>query len=118
MFDWRAIKRWGLKERNLPQGSIVLNRQPTVWESYKAYIIGGISLILLETLLIIGLLWQQARRRKAETELAIAFEAAQESERALPPGRQHCPSNDLDVRSRQAVQLLQSALAGVHRSAA
>ena len=36
MFDWRAVKRWGLKESEIPPGSIVLNRQPTVWESYKA----------------------------------------------------------------------------------
>src|SRR5205814_2477064 len=34
LFDWRALKRWGLKEENLPPGSIVLNRERTVWESY------------------------------------------------------------------------------------
>jgi PAS domain S-box-containing protein len=66
MFDWRSLQRWGLKERDLPAGSIVLNPQRSVWESYKAYIIGGISLILFEALLIGGLLWQRARRRKAE----------------------------------------------------
>ncbi len=74
MFDWRALKRWGLKERDLPFGSVVLNRQPTVWEAYKAYIIAGISLILVETLLILGLLWQRSRRRTAETELAITYD--------------------------------------------
>ena len=67
MFDWRAIKRWGLKDSEIPPGSIVLNRQPTVWESYRWYIISGISLILLEASLIGGLVWQRARRRKAET---------------------------------------------------
>jgi PAS domain S-box-containing protein len=66
MFDWRSLKRWGLKEKDLPAGSTVLNRQPTVWESDKAYIISGISLILFEALLIGGLLWQRARRRNAE----------------------------------------------------
>ena len=81
MFDWRALRRWGLKESNLPPGSMVLNRQSTVWESYKSYIIGGIFLILVETLLILGLLWQRARRREVETQLAITFEAVQESER-------------------------------------
>lgn len=80
MFDWRAIKRWGLIEKNLPAGSIVLNRQPTVWETYKWYIIGGISLIVLEALLIGALIAQRARRRKAENQLAAAFKAAQESE--------------------------------------
>ena len=44
------------------------------WELYKAYIIGSISLILVEALLIFGLLWQRARRRKVEAELAITNE--------------------------------------------
>ncbi|PYU20816.1 MAG: hypothetical protein DMG30_19730 [Acidobacteria bacterium] len=74
MFDWQALRRWGLKENDLPPRSIVLNRRLTVWESYKSYIIGGISLLLLETLLIFGLLWQRAKRRKAETELAITYD--------------------------------------------
>ena len=74
MFDWKALKRWGLNEKNLPPGSIVLNRQPTVWESYKWYIVSGIALILLEALLIGGLVWQRARRRRAEADLAITYD--------------------------------------------
>ncbi len=74
MFDWRAIKRWGLKESALPPGSIVLNRQPSGWESYKWYIISGIFLILVEALLIGGLARQRARRRKAETDLAVTYD--------------------------------------------
>jgi PAS domain S-box-containing protein len=74
MFDWRALKRWGLKESNLPPGSIVLNRQLTVWESFKWYIVSGIALILLEALLIGGLVWQRARRRKVETDLAVTYD--------------------------------------------
>src|SRR6185369_15151130 len=71
MFDWRALKRWGLKESNLPPGSVVLNRQATFWELYKRYVITGISLILLEAFLIFALLVQRARRRDAENTLAI-----------------------------------------------
>ena len=59
MFDWRALHRWGLKERDLPPGSIVLNRQSTVWESYKWYIIAGIVLFLSQTALLLALLWQR-----------------------------------------------------------
>ena len=69
MFDWQALKRWGLKESALPPGSIVLNRQPTVWESYKAYIVGSISLMLVEALLIFGLVWQRERAKRAEAQL-------------------------------------------------
>jgi PAS domain S-box-containing protein len=66
MFDWRALKRWGLKERDLPAGSIVINRQPTMWELYKWYVIAGVSLFIFQALLIFGLLWQRAGRLKSE----------------------------------------------------
>ncbi len=69
LFDWRALKRWGMNEKNLPPGSIVLNRQPTAWEAYKRYIIIGIAVMFAETLLIFGLLWQRKRRKKSEVRL-------------------------------------------------
>ncbi|MGA7316762.1 MAG: ABC transporter substrate binding protein, partial [Silvibacterium sp.] len=28
-FDWRALQRWGIKESDLPVGSVVLHRRPT-----------------------------------------------------------------------------------------
>ena len=42
----------------------MINREPTIWESYKWYIIGGVVLILVETLLIFGLVWQRAREKR------------------------------------------------------
>jgi PAS domain S-box-containing protein len=72
MFDWRALRRWGLKESHLPPGSIVLNWQPTFWEHNKWYIGGGFSVILAEALLIFGLLSQRTRRKAVETNLMIA----------------------------------------------
>ena len=94
MFDWSALKRWGIKESSLPLGSVVLNRQPTFWELYKWYVIGGISLMLLEALLIFGLLWQRRRAKKAEGELAIAYDRLR---MAVESGRS--VGWDLDVRS-------------------
>ncbi len=69
MFDWRALKRWGLRESDLPLGSIVFNRQPGFWGLYKRYVIGGIFLFLVQALIIAALLWQRARRRQTEAEL-------------------------------------------------
>lgn len=66
VFDWRALKRWGFREKDLPPGSIVLNRQRTVWESYKWYIAGCVVLIALQTSLILGLLRQRKGRRRSE----------------------------------------------------
>ena len=80
MFDWRALKRWGLKEGALPPGSIVLNRQTTVWESNKWYILGGTSLLGLQALVIGALMWQRAGRKKAETEMVLSNNRLRESE--------------------------------------
>jgi PAS domain S-box-containing protein len=74
MFDWRALHRWGFSESDLPPGSIVLNREPTLWDSYKWYIVGGVCLLFAQTSLIAGLLWQRATRRKAEAELALTYD--------------------------------------------
>ena len=72
IFDWRALRRWRLKERDLPPGSVLRYRQPDAWELYRWYILGGIALILVETALIVGLLWHRRRRKEAETELVIS----------------------------------------------
>jgi PAS domain S-box-containing protein len=69
MFDWRALKRWGLKASDLPPGSIVLNREPSFWEIYKRYIVAGLLLLIVQALIIFALLWQRARRRKVERDL-------------------------------------------------
>ncbi len=79
MFDWRALKRWGMNEKNLPPGSIVLNRQPTIWESYKWYVISGIALILSEALLIGGLVWQRAELKGSEERHRVIVEAASDA---------------------------------------
>jgi PAS domain S-box-containing protein len=63
LFDWRALKRWGFNERDLPAGSIVLNRQPTLMEAYGRYVFGGLVLLFAQLLLILQLLRQRAKER-------------------------------------------------------
>ena len=79
MFDWRAMQRWGLRKSDLPPGSVLLNYEPTVWEAYKWYIVGGIVLLLLQTLLIFALVRQRARRRKTENELRVTYDRLRQS---------------------------------------
>jgi len=74
MFDVRVLDRWHIKEGDLPPGSILLNRKPSVWESYKWYIVTVGALLLLQTLLITQLLLQRTKRRRAENQLAITYE--------------------------------------------
>jgi signal transduction histidine kinase/ABC-type uncharacterized transport system substrate-binding protein len=72
MFDWRALQRWGLKESNLPPGSVVLNREPNLWERGRKYFVVGIAVIFLQAISILALFRQRVRKRKTDAELAEA----------------------------------------------
>ena len=83
-YDWRELQRWKIDEKLLPPGSTVLYRTPGLWEQHRALIIGGISICVVETLLIAGLVVNRIRRRHAERSLsesedrvALAADAAQ-----------------------------------------
>jgi PAS domain S-box-containing protein len=69
LFDWRQLRRWKISESSLPSGSVVLYRQPNIWDSYKYYILGAVLLSVTETLLTLGLLWQRAKWKKAQKSL-------------------------------------------------
>jgi signal transduction histidine kinase len=67
--DWRQIRRWGISEARIPAGTVIKFRDATIWERYTAYIIGASAVLLAQTALIIGLLVQAARRRRAEDQV-------------------------------------------------
>jgi PAS domain S-box-containing protein len=67
--DWRQLRRWNIPESALPPGAIVSYRQPTFWERYGKYAGVVLLLILVQAMLIIGLLWQRTRNRKANLRL-------------------------------------------------
>ncbi len=67
--NWQALRRWNIPESALPPGSVVLHREPTLWERYRRYVLAAIAVIVAQALLIAGLLWQRARKRKAEAVL-------------------------------------------------
>jgi len=70
MVDWRVLRRWGIGESRLPAGTVVRYREPTVWDAYKWRILGGVAVCLAEAVLIVALLLQRVRRRRAETTAA------------------------------------------------
>jgi len=69
-YDWRELQRWKISADRLPPGSIVLFREPTVWERYRAWIVAGVSVCLVQALLISGLLANLVKRRRAERSLS------------------------------------------------
>jgi signal transduction histidine kinase len=74
--DWRQLRRWGLSDARIPEGTVVLFREPSVWERYRPYLIGGAALVLAQTVMIVALFIQRTSRRRAESDV-------QEKERQL-----------------------------------
>jgi signal transduction histidine kinase len=66
MVDWRQLRRFGIPEANLPPDTVVLNREPSMWERYRWRVLGAGALCLGQLVLIVALLVQGRRRRRAE----------------------------------------------------
>jgi ABC transporter substrate binding protein len=107
--DWRQLRRWNIPESALPPGTRVLYRDPTLWQRHWKYIIAASAVMVVHSVLIVGLLRQ---RTKTEGGSCHSRERTAFSSR-----HQHGAGDDLDVRTRSIVHLLQPAVAGFHRAA-
>ncbi|HEY6506425.1 MAG TPA: HAMP domain-containing sensor histidine kinase, partial [Vicinamibacterales bacterium] len=68
LFDWRELERWGIPESRVPPGSTVRYRRPTLWSEYRSTVLTGVGALILQSLLIVGLLYQRRARQRAEGE--------------------------------------------------
>ena len=66
-FDWRELQKWGIPESRLPPGSIVRYRAPSLWSEYKFTLLSAAGALLVQSSLIVGLLYQRRARQRAET---------------------------------------------------
>ncbi|HEV8543118.1 MAG TPA: PAS domain S-box protein [Verrucomicrobiae bacterium] len=83
-YDWRELRRWNISEEQLPSGSRVLFRQPTVWDRYKGRIIAIFSVCAIEAVLILLLLANLVERRRAERSLSETAERFRSAANAAP----------------------------------
>ena len=85
LFDWRALRRWGFKESDLPPGSTVIFRELSVWERTKWIWISGLFIILFLAALAAYLQYsrkQLRQARDAQLQLSGLLINAQEMERS------------------------------------
>jgi signal transduction histidine kinase len=85
IFNWPQLQRWGVKESNLPPGSEIRFRNPSVWDQYRAQVLAAIAAVLVQAALIAWLLYERQQRQRSEAaahELSGSLINAQEQERA------------------------------------
>ena len=73
-FDWRELRRWGVKLADLPPDSIIGFKEPTLWEQYRWYILAVVGVSGLQGVLIVGLLLNRLRLRSAHARLRTSEE--------------------------------------------
>lgn len=67
-FDWRQMQRFGISDSQLPPGSTVYFREPSVWERYLWLIASVVAVFLIQAGLIAILLREHRRRQFAEVQ--------------------------------------------------
>ena len=98
IFDYRVMERFGVKPEDLPVGAQIINRPFfSVWDRYRWQIISAISLLGVETALIVLLLHIARGRRKAL--------AALDEERTLLEQRVVERTHELQVANEQLANL-------------
>jgi signal transduction histidine kinase len=85
LFDWRALRRWGLSEKDLPAGSTVLHRRLSLWQRSKPIWISALLIILALSVLAAYLQFSRKElrlARDAQMQLSGRLIDAQEKERS------------------------------------
>ena len=82
-FDWRQLKRWDVDQHQLPPHSDVRFREVTFWDQHQWAAIVMVSVVVIQSALISGLLFQRARRRRAEGALRDTESALRVSDRQV-----------------------------------
>jgi signal transduction histidine kinase len=67
--DWRQLRRWMIAEASVPHGTDIRFRDPSVWERYRTAVVTVLTVVTAQAVMIVALIVQRVRRRRAEGEL-------------------------------------------------
>jgi len=70
--DARQLARWGMAETALPDDTLILFKEPTLWEEHRNSVIGALAIMAIQMALIGALVMQIFRRRRLEHEMQVA----------------------------------------------
>jgi len=116
IFDWRELQRWGISESRLAAGSVVRYRGPSLWREYRGTVLSALGVLIVQSLLIVGLLYQRRARQRAEMaskrNLALAVDASRrETMSALTSSIGHELAQPFSsiIHNAQALQMMVAA---------
>ena len=72
VLDARQLVRWAIPRSRVPAEAEILFDEPTVWQRYRQWILGGVAALITQAVVIVGLLVERRRRREALKSAAEA----------------------------------------------
>jgi signal transduction histidine kinase len=69
VYDWKELRRWGIAETRVPKDSIFINKDLSLFERYKIYVIVTLIFLIFQTVIIIFLIDINRKRKKASAQL-------------------------------------------------
>jgi PAS domain S-box-containing protein len=67
--DARQLERWKIPEENIPTGTLISFKKPTLWEEHRNIVLAAAFVIVLQAIMISALLLQIFARKRAEISL-------------------------------------------------
>ena len=115
IFDWRELQRWGIPESRCRRERRAY-RAPSLWNEYKATVLSAAGALVIQSLLIVGLLYERRARQRAEIDsrknLALAADTSRrETMSALTSSIAHDLGQPLSsmMYNAQALQMMVAA---------
>ena len=68
VFDAQQLKRFSLSAKQLPQGSLIINVEPSFWQVNKLQILISVFIILVQIIFLVALYQSLRTRKKIEIE--------------------------------------------------
>jgi C4-dicarboxylate-specific signal transduction histidine kinase/ABC-type uncharacterized transport system substrate-binding protein len=69
LINWKALKKWHVSESRIPEEATVLYREPSLWGQHPRLSVATAGTLVLQSLLIVGLIVQRSRWKRAEESL-------------------------------------------------
>ncbi len=74
IFQWAQLQRWGLDESKLPAHSLVVGKPARIWQQHPVATLAMLAFEILQSGLIVALLWQRRQKRTATEKLSESEE--------------------------------------------
>jgi signal transduction histidine kinase len=86
-YNWQEMQRWGISESRLPPGSEIHFRPPTIWQQYFWHMVALLTALALQTALIVGLFYEDRRRRRSEANARVLMGELAHTNRLITAGQ-------------------------------